>query len=440
MPDVATCLGREADGASCICRRYIPKTNQKDDEPLFCRNCGHFDSSHPDNSNTIHSLPESKYSISNIVSTLKEGVAASRSKFKTTEEQARTETNAGLKRANEVDATTSKKKAMPQGRSRGKGKPTVPRKRPKDVKRVGAVIMLPCGLNNKGNLAKSKSPDPQQIQLYADGGLAFLSETTEEDEDDENILTFSILWNSENIDDWLREIFPDLFEHMDQTHPLNGKSPKYHWVAVRKVQKQVKVFEKQGEINGANLESLMTGTSKSWTVKKLFFATRHEIPKSVYEKLKEQSDGEDIVSDEPEDSDDHASDNKPTSKSIKVEESLPTSLRKKDTKKQDDDDGAKPEVQDQRPRASDDEDDVPSNVDVKGKKKAIDTSRKRKGGQDKQYDTPSSKTTTIVEIEDSPCTETRSQKAPRVSIGKGNANAFVQKGIGHRLRSSFHRY
>jgi len=90
-----TCRGKVDDGTQCPCLRPKLKKDQKDDEPTICINCGHYDTSHPQEAiPQQHPGPSMSSSFGSIMSKYSHLL----SKTVASEEDARRETNEGFRK------------------------------------------------------------------------------------------------------------------------------------------------------------------------------------------------------------------------------------------------------------------------------------------------------------------------------------------------------
>ncbi|KAG1871518.1 hypothetical protein F4604DRAFT_1926250 [Suillus subluteus] len=129
-PDNAgqTCQGRTTDGSQCPCLRPKLHKDQKEDEPALCINCGHFDTSHPDNTTLPNA--QSKRGSSN-VSSLMLKYTCLFSNAITPEEVAQQETNEGFWKQDNLSpaAGLSKKGAITTKNGPQNGKEIVKNKK-----------------------------------------------------------------------------------------------------------------------------------------------------------------------------------------------------------------------------------------------------------------------------------------------------------------------
>jgi hypothetical protein len=88
-----TCRGKTSDGSQCPCLRPKIRKDQKDDEPVVCINCGHYDTSHPQEA-ILQQPPSTSSSFGSIMSKYSHLL----SKSGACEEVARRETNLGFRK------------------------------------------------------------------------------------------------------------------------------------------------------------------------------------------------------------------------------------------------------------------------------------------------------------------------------------------------------
>lgn len=57
-------------------------------------------------------------------------------------------------------------------------------------------------------------------------------------------LQFGVDWTQKQIDKWLRDLFPLLFEFLDHRYPENAVPGKFHWVLLGKAQRALYVMNR----------------------------------------------------------------------------------------------------------------------------------------------------------------------------------------------------
>lgn len=99
-----TCRGKTSDGSQCPCLRPKIRKDQKDDEPVICINCGHYDTAHPQEA-VLQQPPSTSSSFGSIISKYSHLL----SKTGACEDVARRETNSGFRKQDiALSASTSR--------------------------------------------------------------------------------------------------------------------------------------------------------------------------------------------------------------------------------------------------------------------------------------------------------------------------------------------
>ncbi|KAI0060243.1 hypothetical protein BV25DRAFT_1839774 [Artomyces pyxidatus] len=276
----STCSDYDKDGRACPCRRHKQYPDYQPGQPDYCVNCGHYDTCHPLSEETVvERKPPARTSVSDMVSKLKNDLLRS-SGLGSLEAAAREETNAGLRGQ---DGRLSGK-AKGKGKSRGTAA-QVKSKANADEKKsfVGTVVMIPWGLQvelkerkhtskpiKQYEMNRTTSPHRGEIEEFTRHGLAVCKGPDNED------ISFTTNMDASDIDTYLRQLFPDVFQYLDETFPL--AAGKVHWVILVKGQRTLVIVDKPNPTARDVLQARWPA-SKKWDEQ----TSKHEIPEEVYE-------------------------------------------------------------------------------------------------------------------------------------------------------------
>ncbi|GBE83191.1 hypothetical protein SCP_0502380 [Sparassis crispa] len=187
--------------------------------------------------------------------------------LKVTAEDAIKETNSGLKRTHK-DSTAAANEEAPK---KAKKKPTLS-SNGKAVT-VGSVILIPSGLDEHGDLNDSAGPKVSRVKLdsMAEQGLAYVPE-------DDKKLQFRDGWNETQVETWLESLLPDAFKYIRENgEPGNRGSV----LCARDGQYSTKVVQ-QKKIVGATLDKYKGGVGRPVKDRKIYIASKMEIPVAIY--------------------------------------------------------------------------------------------------------------------------------------------------------------
>ncbi|EPQ57573.1 hypothetical protein GLOTRDRAFT_137872 [Gloeophyllum trabeum ATCC 11539] len=220
-----------------------------------------------------------------IVDTYSNGFKRLQMPEKTSEENARKEAVAGL-RAVQDDEDDGR--ALVKGRggktrfkpsiSKSKSKPEFKTKKTSAMKgvTVGGVVMVPYGLKSNGKLKRDRTPTPNDIEGGKHGEKGYRESRLFT----EGVFQFYKEWSMQAIDNWLHDLFPEVFAYMDARYgsPEEGC---YHWALLtRNRQRLIAVCK--SEVTGTDLHKVR-GVGRSPEDMKLYFTTKKPLPKQVYE-------------------------------------------------------------------------------------------------------------------------------------------------------------
>ncbi|KAJ7077505.1 hypothetical protein B0H15DRAFT_805150 [Mycena belliarum] len=134
-------------------------------------------------------------------------------------------------------------------------------------------------------------------------------------------LEFNVEWSQGEVGEWVRDLFPTLFEFLDLRYPENAP-PGLHWALIRKEQRDIFVMQRN-PITGAELNRAKGAHSRPHTEHCIRIGTKHRIPSAQYKDLEHAIEmlqaGEELFSgSEAEESDTPRPRRKPKAKSVKT--------------------------------------------------------------------------------------------------------------------------
>ncbi|KAF7359695.1 hypothetical protein MVEN_00693900 [Mycena venus] len=163
-------------------------------------------------------------------------------------------------------------------------------------------------VQQEGELRVTQSPTPAQVEKLLKHHLAVLKMC------EDKTLEFGLDWNQSQIDKWLRQLLPLLFEFLDARYP-DVIPPNFHWALLGKDQRTLYLMERK-TITGAELDQAKGPTARKFHDHVLRIgestsefllpdsdidpATKHKIPSSLCKNLKvaveRLREGEDLAS------------------------------------------------------------------------------------------------------------------------------------------------
>ncbi|KAK7000662.1 hypothetical protein R3P38DRAFT_3057202 [Favolaschia claudopus] len=237
------CLGKSGRGCSSDCSGFEPKKKGvKVDDDTKCKHCGHRKRVHRSNA-----VQDVMAQYSDRLSQLK----------KSTDADARKESYSGF-RPKEVKSggTSSKGSGTTKKRNEKKGSKMI---------RVHSIQVMVGGLDGTGKL-RVKQPYSKELvnDLIANGLTAF--ETR-----DEGNLEFRLDWSQQEIDTWLREVLPLLFEYLDRCYAEDAA--KFHWQTL---------FALDRKVTGELLDEVKGAVGRNYKQHSIHIATKHRIPEAAW--------------------------------------------------------------------------------------------------------------------------------------------------------------
>lgn len=131
--------------------------------------------------------------------------------------------------------------------------------------------------NGAITLIDKAPPELDKLQVFQKRGLAVKSTTNK-------AITFSVAFDKGEIETKLRDLFPNVFEHIDNQSDTYSESAdstnsdiepdrdNSSWVLLFQLKHKLHIYE-SGPVDGSALEEHMTSKGRSWQQKKLFFGT-----------------------------------------------------------------------------------------------------------------------------------------------------------------------
>ncbi|GBE84082.1 hypothetical protein SCP_0600600 [Sparassis crispa] len=259
----------------CYCQRYdgIDDADVGPNDPQLCRQCKHIKTAHPDGSEqrsegppTIAALLDGLKNRSGVASLpgsrIRTAASSSTAAIQVSVEDAVKETNSGLKRQpiDTMTAGPSKKAKGIKATDTSQGK----------IIKIGHVILLPDGMDEDGNLNTARGPTHPQIARFVKYGLACSHKDAS--------LEFRTGWNVKRINMWFAQLLPEAFEYM-RTKVDKDDVP---WVLCERPSANSLAIVDDTPVDGEVLNEYKGGNGRKWTERKLYIASKVEIPHSVY--------------------------------------------------------------------------------------------------------------------------------------------------------------
>ncbi|KAJ7728404.1 hypothetical protein B0H14DRAFT_3169388 [Mycena olivaceomarginata] len=217
------CEGKSGGGCSKSCTSFRPKKSGKVDENSKCK-CSHRKKVHKDS--TIRDVL-AKYGVNKLGNT-------------PTDLEARTESYSGFRPKGATSGTPGPKKA--KGASSKKNTSEAAK-----MVKISGVQVITGGIDpGEGDLRDDHCPTPAQVEKLLKYHLAVSKPGGD------GSLEFGLDWSQSQIDEWLRELLPLLFEFLDSRYP-DAKPPALHWALLGKDQRTLFVMERE-TITGAELD------------------------------------------------------------------------------------------------------------------------------------------------------------------------------------------
>ncbi|KAF8573954.1 hypothetical protein K439DRAFT_1624706 [Ramaria rubella] len=270
------------DGALCRCPIFVPRPNAGEDEANICDGCRHtiafhIDLATPSSEDTSAKLEEilASYSAqaasfgtsgpespSKASGSTRSGASSSKPRplSKASESDARKEAVASLKRS--YDSDDDVKGSAPKGKKKKRGASK------KAFTEIRLIAILPHGLDADGYLNQTSEASPLQIDKLIELGFAKIGSR--------GILKFGNEWDTQMLDDWLRETLPIAF---DQIEAVPGAlDDEYPWRLLKSSRSHLELHRERPD--GYDAMSAK-GKNKGWQDSKLFFVTRLPIPSVI---------------------------------------------------------------------------------------------------------------------------------------------------------------
>jgi hypothetical protein len=83
-------------------------------------------------------------------------------------------------------------------------------------------------------------------------------------------LQFGTSWSTPRLDEWLRDLLPRAFEHLDtQTYPL-GERPRYPWRLLKASRSALDLYAAVAD--GVDFQNAKGGKSKGWQDSRIYLS------------------------------------------------------------------------------------------------------------------------------------------------------------------------
>ncbi|KAF8991033.1 hypothetical protein BDQ17DRAFT_1433383 [Cyathus striatus] len=138
---------------------------------------------------------------------------------------------------------------------------------------IGSVMWIPCGLKN-GQLVNDRVPSKWFMEKMRKYGLFVVKDR------DGNEIEYKEGWSEEDIECWLRYLFPKIFEWLERHY--GSHLEKCSWVLLQKDYQQMFILECE-QLSGQDLmeaKGSKSKSSKDWCIR---IASVKPIPPHVYE-------------------------------------------------------------------------------------------------------------------------------------------------------------
>ncbi|KAG1849629.1 hypothetical protein DFJ58DRAFT_729420 [Suillus subalutaceus] len=290
--DEQTCRGKTNDGSLCPWLRPKLRKDQKDDEPAICVNCGHYDTSHPQEA-ILQQPPTTSSSFGSIMSKYSHLL----SKTGASEDIARRETNLGF-RKQDLAMPASMSRTAKVGVRSGGSKDVIKKTTAANLRKmgVGSIVMVTVGVNRKGCMKRKVAPDMAKIEE-----LRRLKLAVSKGPDGDNLQIAPGMTKSD-IDRYLRTLFPRLFDYLEN-HDDDGRNNSnltlagadgFRWYLIVKSGKNMVKSSQEG-LTGSEVLKTRHPAGRKWTDQFIYFGTMLEVdPDSFDDSMNEVAEAEDI--------------------------------------------------------------------------------------------------------------------------------------------------
>ncbi|KAK7013585.1 hypothetical protein R3P38DRAFT_3005323 [Favolaschia claudopus] len=149
------------------------------------------------------------------------------------------------------------------------------------VIRIHSIQVMVGGLDVRGRKLRVKQPYSTEVvnDLRAKGLTAF--ETR-----DEGNLEFQLGWSQKEVDTWLREVLPLLFEYLDRCYP--DDAAEFHWVLLGKSKHTL--FAMDRKVTGELLDEVKGAAGRGYREQTIRIATKHRIPEAAWKSFDDALD------------------------------------------------------------------------------------------------------------------------------------------------------
>ncbi|KAF8874097.1 hypothetical protein CPB84DRAFT_1853769 [Gymnopilus junonius] len=140
--------------------------------------------------------------------------------------------------------------------------------------RVGFVLAIPYGFNPDGSWIDEQYPPGPDLDTFQKNGLMVKESPTSD-------LVIQIDWTEHDIDSWMRERFPSLFQWLDVR--FGAPDSGVHWVLLRKHYNTLSVVMIGSETcSGKNLLEARGTPGRKYSAHHVIIAIKHCIPPAIY--------------------------------------------------------------------------------------------------------------------------------------------------------------
>ncbi|KAG1733228.1 uncharacterized protein EDB91DRAFT_1084504 [Suillus paluster] len=275
--DGQTCRGKTNDGSQCPCLRPKLRKDQKDNEPAICVNCGHYDTSHPQE--VIPQQPPTS------------------SSFGVSEDIAHRETNVGFRKQDLALSAATNRTAKVGVHSSGSKDVIKVKMAAANLRKtgIGSIVMVTVGVNRKGCMKRKIAPDTAKIEELRRLKLAV---SKGPDGDD---LQFAPGMTKSDVDGYLRTLFPHLFDYLENHNDDRKNSNStlagadgFRWYLIVKSGKNMVKSSQEG-LTGSDILRTHHSAGRKWTDQFIYFGTMLEVdPDSFDDSMSEVVEAEDI--------------------------------------------------------------------------------------------------------------------------------------------------
>jgi hypothetical protein len=131
--------------------------------------------------------------------------------------------------------------------------------------KVGTVVVIPGGFDEEGKLNDDICPKAFHLEELRKAGLSVSKDNLE----------ISIQWMQSEIDDWLRTLFPLVFQWLD-TRWGKPESGRFHWALLQKSYSRLIVLDRPA-MTGKDLFLVRGAAGKSFMLHTIYIGLLHHV-------------------------------------------------------------------------------------------------------------------------------------------------------------------